>query len=127
MRFQQYTLFLLLVSFIAVPYADEPPLAKQPLQHIVLLWLKPDIKQATRNRIMNETRALSAIPGVGKLIVGPSISSKRKIVDDSFDIGIKMEFDSVEHMNKYLKHPRHIEFVDKFIKPNISKIIVYDF
>jgi len=62
-----------------------------------------------------------------QLQIGRSLSSNRKIVDDSFDIGIYMRFNSVSDMNSYLKHPRHIELVDMHIKPNIDKIIIYDF
>jgi hypothetical protein len=59
--------------------------------------------------------------------VGKSIPSDRKIVDDSFDVGLYMIFSSQDDMKRYLMHPEHIKTVKTILKPLASKIQVYDF
>lgn len=97
------------------------------INHVVLLWLKEDVSEAVVRRIIEETEKLEEISEVENLNIGRSMPSDRKIVDDSFDIGIHMVFSSRDAMLKYLRDKQHVHFVNKWIKPNIQKIVVYDF
>ena len=67
------------------------------------------------------------IPEIQSLSLGRAISSERKIVDDSFDLGLRLEFANQNDMETYLTHPKHIAFVDTFVKPKLAKLLVYDF
>jgi hypothetical protein len=102
-------------------------LAGQPVQHIVLVWLKPDVSADVRENIMRESQALAKIERIKALHVGKAIASERPIVDDSFDFGVYMNFASVEDMNIYLADPRHVQFVETVVKPHLQKLLVYDF
>jgi len=47
-------------------------------------------------------------------------------VDDSFDLGIVMTFDSAPEMRAYLVHPRHKAFVQNHIEGRVQRLLVYD-
>ena len=95
--------------------------------HIVLVWLKEPHNEQHVQKIIEATQQLKEIKELKQLRVGESISSDRKIVDDSFDIGIYMIFDDTKAMNRYLIHPKHKEKVKNIIKPLSKKIRVHDF
>jgi len=97
------------------------------VNHVVLCWLKQPANDADRNQIVEISRSLQKIPGVLDVRVGKAIPSDRKIVDDSFDVGIYFSFESVADMERYLKHPQHISAVKNVLAPLTSKIVVYDF
>ena len=114
---------MLLVSLVMpAAYAQTAP-----VHHIVLVWFPPETTDDTIQTVIQQSRALAGIEGVSSLKVGKAIASDRAIVDDSFDIGISMQFDSVEAMNRYLVHPQHQAFVQEYIKGKVSKLLVYDF
>lgn len=94
--------------------------------HVVLIWLQDAGNQEHMQKVAKITEQLKTIPEVKELRVGSSIPSNRKIVDDSFDLGIYMEFESKEDMEIYLQHPKHQEVTRKIIKPLTRKIVVYD-
>jgi hypothetical protein len=99
----------------------------QPVQHIVLVWLKADTAPEVREQIIAGSKALDDIGQIRDLQVGKAIASERPIVDDSFSFGIYMRFDSAADMNTYLTDPRHVQFVDTQVKPYLEKLVVYDF
>ena len=100
--------------------------SEQTIQHVVLVWFKPDTSEKTVNKIIKETRKLKQISGIRDLHVGRAVPSQRSIVDASFDLGIVMSFPDKYTMNQYIHHPRHVDFVKRYVKPHVSRIIVYD-
>ena len=97
------------------------------INHVILLWLKDPGNPRQQQQIIRATKELEKIPGVVKIRVGTSIASKRQIIDDSFDIGIHMLFDSKMAMNTYTKHPEHNRTVNQAVMPFVEKIVIYDF
>ena len=95
--------------------------------HVVLIWLKEPGNQKHTQQIIEISNQLKEIPELQEMRVGRSIPSDRKIVDDSFDVGLYMTFVDQENMQRYLVHPKHKEAVKTVLKPLASKIIVYDF
>ena len=77
--------------------------------------------------MIDVSRTFRDIPGVVEVRVGEVIPSDRKIVDDSFDIGIIFSFKSVDDMNSYIQHPTHLQAVKDTLIPLTHKILVYDF
>jgi hypothetical protein len=118
---------LKLISLLLVVAACAPVGVKAPVNHVVLVWLQADTAPEVREQIIEGSKALRSIPGIRDLQVGTAIPSERPIVDDSFSIGLYMRFDSVEGMNAYLTDPRHVQFVDTWVKPHLEKLVVYDF
>ena len=95
--------------------------------HIVLVWLKESGNKNHMQQIIDISDQLKEIPEIQQMQVGRSIPSDRKIVDDSFDVGLYMIFTDQGDMQRYLVHPKHKEAVKTVLKPLASKIIVYDF
>lgn len=118
--------FLLTACNASLPSHEETRQAK-PVTHIVMVWFKPDVSSDKRMQIKQQTAMLKTIPGLLTLEMGEAIPSQRSIVDDSFDLGIMMQFPSVEAMNAYLVHPQHKAFVNDYVKGNVDKLVVYDF
>ena len=97
------------------------------VNHVILLWLKDPGNPRQQQQIIQATKELEKIPGVIKIRVGTSISSKRQIVDDSFDIGIHMLFASQAAMQVYTAYPEHSRTVNQAVMPFVDKIVIYDF
>lgn len=98
----------------------------KPVEHIVFVWLKEGHSAEDLKTVIRESQALASIPGIKSIKVGRALESDRAIVDDSFQVGIVMSFDSVEEMRGYLVHPEHVRRVKETLKPLSSKILVYD-
>lgn len=108
---------------------DRPEQQKElkPVHHIVLVWMKPEVKtEQQRKVILLSAVILRKIPGLGSLSAGTAVQSQRPIVDDSFDVGFHMVFDSKAAVNRYLKHPAHVGYVNS-IRPLIDKLLIDDF
>jgi len=126
--FMKQALYWLVIYLLLVSVMISPARAQiAPVHHIVLVWFPPGTATAQIETVIQQSRALTAIEGVSNLKVGKAIASDRSIVDDSFDIGISMQFESVEAMNRYLAHPQHQAFVQQYIKGKASRLLVYDF
>ena len=106
---------------------DEAPTQQNPIHHIVLCWLKEPGNAKHRAQIIETAHSFKEIPGVLNVSVGEVIPSERKIVDDSFDVGITLTFAGVEEMNTYLEHPLHKEAAKETLMPLLSKVVVYDY
>lgn len=89
--------------------------------------MKRGIKSiCNKQQVIEVSRQLEEIPELQEFRIGKSILSNRKIVDDSFDIGIYMTFANQNDLATYLKHDKHKEVVTTVLKPLTKKIVVYD-
>ena len=114
------TLFLISCATIA------PPAPRGSVDHVVLVWLKRPGNAADRQAILSAADELRVIPGLISLDDGTALASDRPVVDDSFDIGLTMRFDSAQSLKSYEIDPRHVKKVTDVLKPLSKKILVYD-
>ena len=103
-----------------------PPASKGSVDHVVIVWLKRAGNAADRQALLAAAKDLREIPGIRFLDSGTPLASDRPIVDDSFDVGFTMRFDSAAALHAYETDPRHLEKVNKVLKPLSKKIVVYD-
>ena len=103
-----------------------PPAARGSVDHVVFVWLKRPGNPSDRQAVIAASHELRVIPGIKFLDSGTALASDRPVVDDSFDIGMTMRFDSVESLRAYESHPRHVQKVTEVLKPLSKKIVVYD-
>ena len=104
------------------------PVVHSPVvKHIVFVWLKDPGNVSDRQKIIEVSRSFVQIPGVVDVSAGEVIISERKIVDDSFDVGITLSFVTEADMNAYLLHPKHKDAVKNVLMPLVKKIVVYDY
>lgn len=125
MRNIQLVFFSLLIAF----YTSTPKVDAETnnIIHVVFIWLNEPGNQDHINQLISSTHVLRQIPEVLELKVGNSVESDRAIVDDSFDVGLYMVFDSTNSLERYLNHPTHVEAVKTTLQPLANKILVYDF
>ena len=100
---------------------------QEKINHVVLIWLKDSGNAQHRQQVIEASRSLEKIPGVIHVSTGEAISSDRKIVDDSFDVGVHMLFTDEAAMNSYTAHPDHQAIVKNEVAPLAEKIVVFDF
>ncbi len=103
-----------------------PPAAKGSVDHVVIVWLKRPGNAADRQALFAAADDLRKIPGIRFLDSGTPLASDRPVVDDSFDVGFTMRFDSAAALAAYEKDPRHLKKVNEVLKPLSRKIVVYD-
>lgn len=94
--------------------------------HVVLIWLHDPGNPEHIKQVIDASYQLKEIPGIQEISVGTSTSSEREIVDDSFDVGVYMKFNSAADMEGYLVHTKHKQVVKTVIRPLADKIVVYD-
>lgn len=100
---------------------------KNNIVHVVLIWLHEPGNTEHIEKIIQVSEKLKEIPDIQELHVGSSIPSDREIVDDSFDVGLTIIFNSESDLQHYLAHTKHKHTVKKVISPLSRKILVYDF
>ena len=100
---------------------------QKKLNHVVLCWLKEPGDRENIKKIISMTQSFQSIPGVLDAQAGRVVLSDRKIVDDSFDVGILIQVQDEAALQQYLDHPRHQKAKDEILLPLIEKVLVYDF
>ena len=119
-----------LLAGLLLVWPAQPALANgtaDPVEHVVVVWLKSPGNAEHRRRIIDESEVLRRIPGVIGLRIGEMIPSERSIVDSTFDVALIVSFIDRAALDTYLTHPVHVELVENTLKPLVEKIRVYDF
>ena len=97
------------------------------VEHVVLVWLKDSGNESKRSELLALTKSFKEqIPGIISISAGTPLPSDRPVVDDSFDIGLVMRFESKEALAAYEKHPIHVKAVKEALAPAARKLQLYD-
>lgn len=121
------TLLALTASLSLVSCATiAPPAPKGTVDHIVLLWLKRPGNAEDRKAVLAASDELRVIPGIKFLDTGTPLPSDRPVVDDSFDVGLTMRFESAAALRAYETNPLHVKKVTEVLRPLSRKLQVYD-
>ena len=115
----------------ASPFLPEPqPAAVRSvampgrLQHVVLVEL--DDKSDIAAMKADSDSMLPRIPAVRGYVCGAPVDIGRATVAKDYDLGIVVQFDSVEDYQAYLAHPIHQELVAKW-RPKWRRSYMVDF
>lgn len=120
-------LLTLAASFSLISCATiAPPAASGTVDHVVLIWQKRPGNTADRQALLNACAELRVISGIQFLDAGTPLASNRPVVDDSFDLGLVMRFDSAKSLQAYEANPLHVKKVTEVLKPLSRKLLVYD-
>ncbi len=119
---------LALASIIALSSCATiaPPAPHGSVDHVVLMWQKRPGNASDRAALLAACSELRVIPGIKFLDTGTALASERPVVDDSFDVGLTVRFDSAESLHGYEKNPLHLKKVNEVLKPLTRRIQVYD-
>ncbi|MEC8355397.1 MAG: Dabb family protein [Verrucomicrobiota bacterium] len=100
---------------------------RKKLNYVVLCWLMEPGDRENIEKIITMTQSFQSNPGVLEAQAGKVVMSDRRIVDDSFDVGILIQVQDEDALQLYLDHPRHQKAKDEILLPLIEKVLVYDF
>jgi hypothetical protein len=117
-------LMICLIALLAVSCRCAQPPAT--VSHVVICWLKSPGDETARQRIIDETQTLKAIPGVVSVTAGRAVPSTRPVVDSSFDVGIVISFKDEAALRAYESNPIHLKARDEVLRPLASKFLIYD-
>jgi hypothetical protein len=95
--------------------------------HIVVFWTNPLNLGAADELLDGANRLLKNIPGVLQFHAGKMKTSRRPVVEQSYQIALNLIFPDKPAARAYQAHPQHVEFVQKYVKRLIKKVVVYDF
>jgi hypothetical protein len=95
--------------------------------HVVVFWTKSGNPSAADALIAGGEKYLRPIPGVLRYHMGRMVPSHRPVVDQTYQVALNLVFETQQAQDEYQVHPLHIEFVEKVLKPNCARAVVYDF
>jgi Stress responsive A/B Barrel Domain len=94
--------------------------------HIVLFWTDSSLPNATDELLAGAPKYLPSVPGVIKFHAGKMVQSHRGVVDQSYQVGLNVQFETKQAQDEYQVHPLHLEFIEK-CKTLWTKVVIYDF
>jgi hypothetical protein len=97
------------------------------VSHLVVIWVTDPTEEKAEIVLNAANRLLKDIPGVHAFHAGLMYPTDRPVVDKTYQVALNMQFDSMDALAVYQSHPQHVDFVENFLKPNLSQLRVYDF
>ena len=101
-----------------------PATAGMRLQHVVLVDLADDADIGPMRA--DSDRVLPSIPVVRRYVCGTPVEMGRPNVAKDYDLGIIVQFDSVDDYKAYLEHPVHVQLVSTW-RPKWRRSYIVDF
>lgn len=92
--------------------------------HVVIFWTDPAKADEV---VAGAQKYLKNIPGVTHFHVGKMAHSERPVVDQTYQVALNTQFANKQAQDDYQVHPQHLEFVARFVKPFVKRVLVYDF
>ena len=96
------------------------------IQHVVLCWLAEDHSSEDVNAVKAGFRQFADIPQVASIVVGDPLQSERAIVDDSFHVGVIMQFNNAEDLEGFMVDVTHKHITEELLAPLCPRAVVYD-
>lgn len=80
----------------------------EPIQHVVMLWLKDPSDPVALRDLKSSAHSLLEIPGVEDVKIGPSIGEP---VGTELDVAMTVTFADLSALDVYHPHPLHLRMV----------------
>lgn len=124
----RYVFALMFALFaINVANADETQDTPQKFSHVIMVWLKQPQNPTARHQFIEASRQLNSLPGIINRHVGVVVPTDKAMVDDTFDVAVTVTLNSRQAFENYMSHPKHLEIIEKKLKPLVNRIVAYDF
>ncbi|HTH01280.1 MAG TPA: Dabb family protein [Vicinamibacterales bacterium] len=99
--------------------------------HVVLFSPRPDLSGADRAALVGALELASKnIPSIKRLRIGTrikhSLPGYEQMMHDDYEYAVFIEFDDVEGLKAYLRHPAHAAAGHHFMA-SASKALAYDY
>jgi len=124
MSARPYPLALIPAILGMAPSCTGFPRMPAPLQHVVLVDLADDADIAAMRKASDET--LPRIKTVRGYVCGTPVDIGRPNISKDYDLGIIVQFDSVDDYKAYLADPLHLQLVQEW-KPRWKRSYIVDF
>jgi hypothetical protein len=95
--------------------------------HVVIFWTNPADPKAVDELLEGMNRLLKSIPGILHFHTGKMVPSQRAVVEQSYQVALNIAFPDRAAEHAYQNHPQHMEFVEKYVRRVVRKVVVYDF
>jgi Stress responsive A/B Barrel Domain len=99
------------------------------VSHVILLKPRQDLSPTSKNRLIDAfERATREIPTVRNVRVARRVThgaGYENQMPDSVDYMVSIEFDNVDGLTAYLRHPAHAELGTRFAEA-LSAALIYD-
>ena len=89
--------------------------------HIVVFWTDPASPNAADELLAGANQLLKQIPDVLHFHAGKMTPSRRPVVEQGYQIALNLIFQDRKSEQDYQAHPRHLEFVEKYVKRLMKK------
>jgi hypothetical protein len=99
----------------------------KPVTHVVICWLKDRGNVEHRQKLIEVSKKLGAIPGVMSVSAGEVLATGRPMAESSYDVGIVFRFESEAALRAYEVHPVHQRALRETMQPLVQRYVVFDF
>jgi len=93
--------------------------------HNVFFWLKDKENEEARAALLTGIKSLEAIESIKSVYIGPPASTRRPVIDASYDFAEILIFDDEAGHDVYQVHPLHKKFVEECAHL-WEKVVIYD-
>lgn len=124
LRKSAFFLFLSALSLLSACQSRQDEAGR--VRHVVICWLKNN-SETQKQDFLNAVYSLRRIPGVLSISAGGVMKSSEPVADNSFDLAFTIDFKSKSDLDSYIVHPHHKAVVNKYLKPALQKVVVYDY
>ncbi len=100
------------------------PEFKSAFVHTVFFWLNEPTKENLA-KLKEGVLSLSAVETISAGHIGTPASTRRAVIDHSYDLSLTFIFKDKQAQDIYQDHPLHTSFVENY-KHLWSKVQVYD-
>ena len=118
---KKIALLILLTSLAPFSYANPTT-----IQHVVLCWLADEHDKSDIAAVKAGFAKFSAIPQVASIMIGDPVPSEREIVDDSFHVGVVMQFNNAQDLEGFMIDKTHKKITQDVLAPLCPRAVVYD-
>ena len=96
------------------------------LIHTVLFWLKPNLNQEEKSSFQENLEKLRDIKSINFAYIGkPANTSKRPVIDDSYDYCLTVGLENLEAHDNYQEDKIHLDFI-KNCSQMWDRVLIYD-
>ncbi len=81
--------------------------------HTVFFWLKENDNDEARQALHEGITKLATIDLIGTAYVGTPASTRRPVIDHTFDFSITFVFPDKATQDLYQDHPDHLKFIEQ--------------
>ena len=95
--------------------------------HLVVFWTDPANPNAADELLASANQLLKNLPGVIQFHAGNMTPSHRPVVDQTYQLALNLIFANKPAEQAYQTHPKHVEFVEKYVRRLVKRVVIYDF